>query len=143
MRTKFRTVPDTNVIIASQNASATSPNREYFERWENDEFALLYSTDTLDEYVRKLVERGVARETIRKLVVSLRGLGEEVSIEFYHLPKYPVDLDDISFLLCAENGDASHLISYDKHLKDLDGYYNFRICETVDFLIELRSELNR
>ncbi len=143
MKTKFRTVPDTNVIIASQNASATSPNREYFARWANDEFVLLYSEDTLHEYIRKLTERGVPQEIIQKLLVSLMALGEKVFIQFFHLPKYPVDPDDIAFLLCAENGKASHLISYDKHLKMLDGDYDFKICEPIAFLVELRSKLKR
>jgi predicted nucleic acid-binding protein len=55
MKTSFRTVPDTNVIIASQNASAASPNKEFFDRWEQEEFALLYCEDTLREYIRKLL----------------------------------------------------------------------------------------
>ncbi|GAK61067.1 hypothetical protein U27_00965 [Candidatus Vecturithrix granuli] len=29
MKTNLRTVPDTNVVIAAQNASVTSPNKEY------------------------------------------------------------------------------------------------------------------
>jgi hypothetical protein len=31
------------------------------------------------------------------------------------LPHYPADADDIAFLLCAWNGLASHLVSYDIH----------------------------
>jgi len=46
MKTSFRTVPDTNVIIAAQSGSPTSPNRGYFTRWKNAEFVLLFSDDT-------------------------------------------------------------------------------------------------
>ncbi|MCI0612853.1 hypothetical protein L0244_07670, partial [bacterium] len=64
MKTSLRTVPDTNVVVAAQSANVTSPNREYFERWKNEEFALLFSDDTLSEYIEKLMERNVPKEII-------------------------------------------------------------------------------
>jgi len=62
-------------------------------------------------------------------------------IVFYHLPAYPGDPDDIAFLLCADNGRATHIVSYDKHFKEIESVYSFRICDTLEFLIELRKEL--
>jgi predicted nucleic acid-binding protein len=141
MKTSFRTVPDTNVIIASQNASATSPNKEFFDRWEQDEFALLYCEDALREYIRKLLEHHVPRALIRKFIVELLELAERVEITFFHFPKYPPDVDDIPFLLCAVNGRATHLISYDSDLQALNGHYTFKVCKTLEFLFELRTEL--
>jgi hypothetical protein len=44
-------------------------------------------------------------------------------------------------VLCAENGYATHLISYDKHLLDLQEFYSYKICKTMDFLSELRQVL--
>jgi predicted nucleic acid-binding protein len=142
MKTSLRTVPDTNVVVAAQSASVTSPNREYFERWKNEEFELLFSDDTLQEYIEKLVERNVPKEIIIQLVVAILELGTSTVIQFFHLAKYPVDPDDIAFILCAENGDATHLISYDPHLLDLNGFYQFKICKTLDFLFELRQLLS-
>jgi len=142
MKTSLRTVPDTNVIIAGQSLSATSPNKEYFERWKNDEFALLFSDDTLREYIKKLIEQEVPKEVIIQLIVAIQELRSYVSIQFFHLAKYPTDSDDISFLLCAENGNATHLISYDPHLLELHGFYSFKICKTLDFLFELRQVLS-
>jgi predicted nucleic acid-binding protein len=49
-------------------------------------------------------------------------LGEHTSIQYFHLANYPSDPDDIAFVLCAENGYATHLLSYDKHLLDLQGF---------------------
>ena len=141
MQTSFRTVPDTNVIIASQNANITSPNREYFDRWENNEFSLLYCEDTLREYIKKLLDHHVPRALIRKFIVELLELAERVEIQFFHFHQYPPDVDDIPFLLCAVNGHATHLISYDRDLKSLNGHYSFKICETLEFLFELRAEL--
>jgi predicted nucleic acid-binding protein len=137
MKTSLRTVPDTNVAVAAQSANVTSPNREFFERWKNEEFALLFSDDTLHEYIEKLVARSVPKEIIIQLVVAILEMGTFTTIRFFHLAKYPVDPDDIAFILCAENGSETHLISHDPHLLDLNGFYQFKICKTLDFLFEL------
>ncbi|RLC09429.1 MAG: hypothetical protein DRI57_22155 [Deltaproteobacteria bacterium] len=143
MKTSFQTVPDTNILIASQNASETSPNREYFDRWDKEEFVLLYCKDTLREYIRKLLEKDVPKKSVQKLTMEILILGKEVQIEYFHFPKYPADPDDIPFLLCAENGEATHIITYDKHFEDLTEYCDFRICKPLEFLFELRAELEK
>ncbi|OQY54042.1 MAG: hypothetical protein B6245_21910 [Desulfobacteraceae bacterium 4572_88] len=66
MKMPFRTVPDTNVLIASQNASETSPNKEYFDRWDKGEFDILYCKDMLREYIRKLLEKNVPKKNCPK-----------------------------------------------------------------------------
>jgi len=142
MKTAYKVVPDTNVIIAAEkHPSSTSPNKEFVERWQQDEFVLLYSDDTLLEYIHKLRTQGVAESSIKKLIRAILALGQEVQIQFYHLPQYSVDPDDIAFLLCADNGQATHIISYDKHLKDMDRWYPFKVCGTLEFLRELRKAL--
>jgi hypothetical protein len=93
MQTSLRTVPDTNVVVAAQSASVTSSNREYFERWKNEEFALLFPDDTLREYIEKLVERSVLKEIIMQLVVAILELGTFTPIQFFHLAKYPIDAE--------------------------------------------------
>ncbi|CAN2039331.1 PIN domain-containing protein [Candidatus Magnetomoraceae bacterium gMMP-15] len=91
MKTSFKVVADTNVVIASEKStSESSPNREFFD-----------------------------------------------------LPLYPSDPDDIAFLLCAENGNATHIVSYDPHLKEIDRFYTFRVCGTLKFLFELRKEISK
>ena len=143
MKTSFRVVPDTNVVIASQKStSESSPNREFFDRWKNDEFEILYSDDTLLEYIEKMRELHISEEIIRKLIRAMLELGRHVSIVFYHLPLYPSDPDDIAFLLCAENGNATHIVSYDPHLEEIEYFYLFRVCGTLKFLFELRKQLS-
>lgn len=142
MKTSFKVVPDTNVIIAAEHRpSATSPNKEFLERWKTDEFEVLYSQDTLLEYIQKLREKKVSEASIKKLIRALFELGREVIIQFYHLPYYPIDADDIAFLLCAENGQATHIISYDRHLKAIEPFYTFKVCGTREFLNELKKIL--
>jgi len=162
-KTSFKVVPDTNVLIASEKSiSESSPNKEFFERWRNEEFDILYSDDTLLEYIEKMREKDIPEEIIKKLIRAILELGRNVYIIFYHLPFYPVDSDDIAFLLCAENGKATHVVSYDSHLKSIEPFYSFKVCETkinkflsvsydgtfllerkvwLEFLFELRKEL--
>ena len=137
-----RAVLDTNVVIAAhRSAHPTSPNRELIERWQADEFTVLFSRDTLHEYAEKLLELGAEKADVTQFIALVSALGESVEIEFFHLPRYPSDADDIAFLLCAWNGLASHLVSYDRHLLDLSAAYesHFRICLPVDLLSALRA----
>ena len=135
-----RTVPDTNVLLAAKMSTApsSSPNSQYLDRWRTGELILLYSTDTYLEYIEKLVAKGLPEAVIRSFLRALQDLGEEVFIEHYHLPAYPVDVDDIAFLLCAVNGDATHLITYDRHLLDVQESYPFKICGAAELLRDLR-----
>ena len=68
-------------------------------------------------------------------------LGDAVEIRFFHLRCYPRDADDIAFLLCAWNGVASHLVSYDEDLLELSEDYrsHFCICRPLAFLSALRA----
>lgn len=136
----FRTVPDTNIIIALQSKKPKSPNREYYERWRKQEFDLLYSEDTLLEYSLKLKDFGMPSEERKEFIREVSKLGIKIYIENFHLRVYPVDPDDISFVLCAENGKATHLISYDRHILDLKYRQSFayKICKILEFLKELR-----
>ncbi len=137
----MKTVPDTNILLASRmRPGSSSPNREYFDRWKNGEFTVLYSPDTQHEYLKKLREKGLPEKTIRDFLRALLEAGAEVYIEFYHLPRYPVDSDDVAFLLCADNGEATHLVTYDRHLRDVSGHYQFKICRPTEFLKDLRQQ---
>jgi len=135
-----RSVLDTNVVVAAEGSSATgSPNREIMDRWRAGEFLWLYSRGTVLEYIEKLLEHGIAESDVRRLVRALGVLGERVEIEFFHLRRYPADADDIAFVLCALNGHATHLVTYDGHLFDVAHEYPFVVCNPLCFLAELRA----
>ena len=136
----FRAVVDTDVVVAAHRGTAPdSPNREALSRWKSGEFVLLYSDDVLLEYIRKLVEHGVDRATIRQLIRSVLREGGRVAIRFCHLRKYPADADDIGILLCALNGRATHLVSYDGGFAPFIGEFALTIGEPLAFLRELRA----
>jgi predicted nucleic acid-binding protein len=138
----FRSVLDTNVVLAGKRtAHPSSPNREIIERWLLGEFTLLYSLDLLHEYAEKLTEHGIPDSEIEEFFRAFGRLAEEVWIESFHLRHYPVDADDIAFLLCALNGAASHLVTYDDHLLTMEEEFRsaVRICKPVAFLADLRT----
>ena len=138
----FKVVPDTNVIIASKrNPSKESPNVEFIDRWEKGDFVILYSYDTVDEYVKKMIDRGIERELIKKFLKILVIAGEQIYIDTFHEHYYPQDTKDIPFILCCINGKGTHIVSYDKHLLDLEGKYEFDILKVIDFLKILRSAI--
>jgi putative PIN family toxin of toxin-antitoxin system len=137
----IRAVLDTTVVVAAgKSPSNSSPNREIIDRWLEGQFILLVSRDTAAEYAVKLRERGVKDSLILAFVRQIALLAEVVTIKHFHFRHYPIDEDDIAFLLCATNGDATHLVSYDPHLLDLDIHYpDIDIIPPVAFLHALRQ----
>jgi len=137
-----RVVLDSNVIIAGRRSTNTqSPNRESIDHWQARRLTFLYSLDTLHEYSEKLLEFSVDRTDVVSFIALIAALGEAVEIQFFHLPSCPNDHDDIAFLLCAWNGLASHLVTYDRDLLDLAATYesHFQICPPLDFLPGVRA----
>ena len=142
MAVQLRAVLDTNVVLAARRSSHPgSPNAEVLARWRQREFVFCYSLDTLAEYTEKLLEHGIPESEVEVFVRLLARHGEAVPILFFHFRHYPVDPDDVMFLLCATNGSATHLVSYDDHLLALRHFYTdeFTICEPVDFLAACRA----
>ena len=141
----YRTVPDTNVVIASEKSSnPNSPTVEYFRRLRGRQFEILYSDDTLSEYILKLKELGISDDRIQTLLELVLMLGVYVPIQTYHLAIYPPDEKDICFLLCAVNGNADYLISYDRDFLDItdaiERLTGVQVCTMLDFLKVLRCE---
>jgi predicted nucleic acid-binding protein len=137
----FRAVLDTNVVLAADRASTPqSPNREIINRWAAGEFIWLITDDIAAEYTEKLLEKGNDPIEVEAFVTGLLLLAHRIEILYFHFRHYPVDSDDTIFLLCAVNGAASHLVSYDRHLFDLAPFYEeFRICPPTMFLADLRA----
>ncbi|MCX6855375.1 MAG: PIN domain-containing protein [Verrucomicrobia bacterium] len=118
----LRAVLDTNVVLAAKRSvHPQSPNAEIITRWMAGEFVWLVSDDVVTEYAEKLLEKGIDPLNVEQLVADLLQYGEEVPIRFFHFHHYPVDMDDVAFLLAAINGAATHVVTYDEHLKDVGG----------------------
>ncbi len=108
--------------------------------WRAGRFVLLVTLDLVAEYAEKLLELGKPKAEVEALAADLLTMGETVPIRFFHLRHYPADADDIAFVLCALNGAATHLVTYDAHLLNAGCFYpEFVTCEPVAFLAELRA----
>jgi|GEM_PF-581296 len=139
---ELRAVLDTNSVLAAfHSRDPRSPNREILERWRRGQFVLLFSADTLLEYAEKLTEHGVSAAKTSQLLARISLAGEEVLITSFHFRHYPADADDVAFLLCALNGHASHLVTYDDHLLSLQTFYarEITICLPLNFLAVCRG----
>ena len=113
---------------------------EALERWLRDEFTWLVSEDIAAEYAEKLLDHGKSLADVEAFISELFLLAETVEIRFFHFRHHPVDSDDTVFLLCAINGAATHLVSYDHHLLDVGLFYGeFSTYRPTDFLIALKS----
>ncbi len=135
-----RAVLDTNVVLAAHHSrNPASPGVEILDRWERGEFVLLYTADVITEYAEKLIEAGAPQAAADRFLSAIALNGTFVLIKFFHFRHYPEDADDIAFLLCALNGDATHLVTYDTHLHVLQPHYALAICEPLRFLAELRA----
>lgn len=136
----LRAVLDSNVVIAAEGAAnPLSPNKEIISRWSRGEFTWLITADIAAEYAEKLLDKGNAPSDVEAFIAGLFLLAECVEIRFFHFRHYPVDSDDTIFLLCAINGSASHLVSYDRHLLDVGIFYEeFVTCRPTEFLQALR-----
>ena len=137
---KLKTVPDTNIIIAAcKNPKEHSYNKEYINLWLEDKYNLLYSDDTYYEYIEKFTDLNIPESTIKKFLSVVEELGVYIYIDTFHLSVYPKDPDDIAFVLCAENGNATHLISNDRDLLEIKYKYSFKICRIIEFIKDFRK----
>ena len=138
--TGLRVVVDTNVFVASElTKSDTSPTRELVSRWRAGKFELLFTLDTLLEYREKLLAKGVDETHVDRFLAIIILKGVKVEISRFHLAVYPKDADDIAFLLCALNGKATHLVSYDNDLLELATAYRDKvnICKPGELLADI------
>jgi putative PIN family toxin of toxin-antitoxin system len=137
----YKAVADTNVLLAAfLSPNPASPNKEVLAAWQKGDWMWQHSEDTLAEYVEKLQHFGLDEKLICLFVKDLLLLGEEVEVSFFHLPHYPEDPDDIAFLLCALNGNAAFLLSYDEHLLSLAPHYpHLGIVQPRQFLTAIRD----
>lgn len=78
---------------------------------------------------------GNAPVEVEAFITGLFLLADHVEIRFFHFRHYPVGSDDTIFLLCAINGAATHLVSFDGHLSDVGLFYDvFVTCKPKEFL---------
>jgi len=141
---KIRAVLDTNVIVAALlSKNPTSPTAEIIKRWRGGEFKLLYSNHLREEYAEKLLDRGVNLQQTAIFLNDVEGMGIEVFLaDADILPRIPDDPDDDVVIACAIVGGATHLVTYDIHLRSLgEEYQGVHILDGLHFLYALRGDV--
>lgn len=140
---KVRAVLDTNVFVAAYlSKNPKSPTIELVDRWRKGEFILLHCVDLQREVARKLLERGVSPPLIQLLISDFFVYGEEVNLLPEEIPRVvPADPEDDFIIACAVKGKATHIVTYDPHIKELgESYRRIKIVEPVVLLKEMRRQ---
>jgi putative PIN family toxin of toxin-antitoxin system len=142
---QFRVVLDTNVIIAALlSPNPRSPNLELLQRWRKGEFVLLYCPDLLLEYREKLGTKKVPANRAAWFLQGIAQRGVLISLASDEIiPRIPADPDDDVVLACALVGGATHLVSYDPHLLNLQEAYQAEVAilDGLQFLYALRGDV--
>lgn len=129
----MRVVLDTNSLLVS--IGRKSKYRPIFDALLKGKIRLLISNDVINEYIEKIEEKtnAIVAENISNLLISSPDV-EKIEIYF----KWSIitkDADDNKFVDCALNGQASFLVTDDKHYNILKkiGFPPIKVIRTVAF----------
>jgi putative PIN family toxin of toxin-antitoxin system len=143
-----RVVLDTNVIVSSVLSKRGAPFR-LMEAWRASRFILVTSKAIIQEVRRVLSEQRlkemfhITEQQITRLVETL-SLDAVVSYGNADASgAVPDDPSDEMFLAAALNGNASAVISGDKHLLNLGMFRGITILRPRQFLDQLEEESSR
>jgi putative PIN family toxin of toxin-antitoxin system len=140
---KARAVLDTNVFIAAYlSKNPKSPTVELLDRWRKGEFILLHCLDLQKEVTRKLLEKGISPPLIQLFISDFFLYGEEVNLNPEEISRtVPADPEDDFIIACAIKGKATHIVTYDPHIKELgESYRGVKIIEPIALLKEIRKQ---
>jgi uncharacterized protein len=95
--------------------------------------------EILDEFAEKLLLKfKFTEEMIQIAVEEVRAFSRIVEISTT-LKAVPADADDDMIVECAVIGNATHIVTGDKHLLTLTAYRSIRIVRATDFISLLSS----
>ena len=137
-------VLDTNVFVSAL-LSPAGPPAEIIHHWEANEFDVVISTHLLRElegalgYPRVVKYLKLTQEEIRTFLKNLATIATVVEPEL-RLAVIEKDPDDNRILECAVAGNASYIITGDKHLLEIKEYQGIVILSPAGFLTLLELE---
>lgn len=135
----MKLVLDTNVLLVS-----ISPRSQYhwiFQSFIAEEFQLCVTTDILSEY-EEIIEQHMGHEiadTILQIIEN--AVNVEMVTRYYKWNLISEDPDDNKFVDCAIAGNATFIVTHDRHfnvLKKVD----FPKVEVID-VAQLKVELKK
>jgi len=128
----MRIILDTNVFISG--IFFTGPPYQIVKAWRDGRVQLLVSPSILDEYQRIGAELALQfRDVDLKPFLDLLTIQAEIVLAPTLPPVIPDDPSDDKFLEAAVAGNASYIISGDKHLLKLSEFQGIQILKPRDF----------
>jgi putative PIN family toxin of toxin-antitoxin system len=118
---RYRAVFDTNVYVAKAlSKNPRSPNVELFKLQQTNTYLLLWCDEICAEIAEKLLARGLSDERIAEFIAEVMSLALWIEVPASAMRRYVADdPDDDIFVACAIIGKATHIVSYDPHLRNL------------------------
>jgi putative PIN family toxin of toxin-antitoxin system len=138
----MRIILDTNVFISG--IFFTGPPSQILKAWRDGKVQLLVSPSIMDEYQRIGGELALQfRDIDLRPFLDLLSVQAEIVLAPALQPVIHDDPSDDKFLEAAIAGEASYIISGDKHLLKLSEYQGIRILKPRDFVqMYLKSKAN-
>lgn len=138
----LRAVFDTNIIIAALKSNDPhSPNRELLRRWTNNEFTLILSDELRSEYVEKMLAKRINPNERDWLLNELNVYAQIISLADIE-QIVSDDPDDDIVVGTALAGGATHLVTYDAHLRDLGSpFRGIEVLDGLHFLYAVRGDV--
>jgi putative PIN family toxin of toxin-antitoxin system len=134
----YITVFDTNILLSALFSTTSSPFR-CLASARIGQVESITCQEILDEFAEKLlVKFRFAEEMTKVAVEEIRSFSRLVQISgtFKAVPNDP---DDDMVVECAVIGNATHIVTGDKHLLALNNYQSIAIVKAVDFVTLLTS----
>jgi len=129
----MRIVLDTNVFISG--IFFTGPPYQILKAWRDGRVQLLVSPSILDEYRRIGAELALQfRNVDLRAFLDLLTVQAEIVLAPTLQPVIRDDPSDDKFLEAAVAGNASYIISGDKHLLTLSEFQGIQILKPRDFV---------
>jgi putative PIN family toxin of toxin-antitoxin system len=129
----MRIILDTNVFISG--IFFTGPPYQIVKAWRDVRIQLLVSPSILDEYQRIGAELALQfRDVDLKPFLDLLTIQAEIVLAPTLPAVIPDDPSDDKFLEAAVAGNASYIISGDKHLLKLSEFQGIQILKPKDFV---------
>ena len=134
----IKVVIDTNVFISSFFGG--NPKR-IVDLWKKGEIKLCLSREIVDEYVEVLKRLGLQNESELQELLNTFSEGHNIIFSATTPPLKIIEQDpaDNMFIECAVALGCSHIISGDKHLKQVKNYMGIKIVNPKEFLIQFQT----
>jgi putative PIN family toxin of toxin-antitoxin system len=139
----IRAVLDANVVVSGILSENGTPGK-ILKAWYEDRFHLVVSPAILDELRRVLHYPRIARRhhwsasQVREFLEDLASLAILTPGQFALPTIIAEDPSDDRYLECAIEGEASYIVSGDRHLLDLETYQGIEIVSPRAFIKLLR-----